>query len=305
MKACLVLSDLPNAYKVSNFNKQNLELIRTNWDDIKTALEAAVRIANDFGIDRDTLTSSNSLLPIAYYLFKKKIRFNATDSATAEAVKAMHRWLVKALLASTFGGSSDNTIALSRKIINESLVASDAFPERELLIGLRKHGQIDFLDTRSIDDLLAIKYSDKRSFLALSLLYVDKRWGAAQYHIDHIFPQAHFVKARLLNNGVSEWGIEAFIAAKDCLANLQLLPSTDNMEKSDSQFDSWIDSRTADFSDQHCIPKDSTLYQVASFLEFIKQREYLLRGRYSKILGFTDLPNEKHGQHAEEETEKK
>src|SRR5690606_37871496 len=158
---------------------------------IKTALEAAVRIANDFGIDRDTLTSSNSLLPIAYYLFKNKMRFNAPDSATAEAVKAMHVWLVEALLASTSGGFSVKAIALSRKIINESLVASDVFAERELLIGLRKHGQIDFLDARSIDDLLAIKYSDKRSFLALSLLYVDKRWGAAQYHVDHIFPQAH------------------------------------------------------------------------------------------------------------------
>lgn len=286
MKACLVLSDLPNAYKVSNFNKSNLELIRRNWDGIKSALETTVRLINDFGIDRDTLTSSNALLPVAYYIFRTNIRFNATDAVSSDAIAAISRWLIKALLGSTFGGSSDNTIALSRKIIQESMMLSDKFPERDLLIGLRKHSQIDFTDSRSLDDLFSIKYSDKGCFLALSLLYPNKRWGTAQYHIDHIFPQAQFAKAKLLSNGVSEWAIDAFISSKDCLANLQLLPSVDNIEKSDTDFSTWIRSRTNEFSMQHSIPNDATLHRIESFLEFIKERESLLRNHFSMVLGF-------------------
>lgn len=286
MKACLVLSDLPNAYKVSNFNKSNLELIRKNWDAIKVALESTVRIVNDFGIDRDTLTSTNALLPVAYYLFKTKVRFNATDAMGADAIVSIHRWLMKALLGSAFSGSSDNTIALARKIIQESLAVSEGFPERDLLVGLRKHSQIDFTDSRSLNDLLAIKYSDKGCFLALSLLYADKRWGASQYHVDHIFPQAKLSKARLLSSGVSEWAVEAFVSSKDCLANLQLLPSVDNMEKSDSDFDGWVMSRTEEFSKQHLIPADKNLFRLECFLDFVKRREELLRQRYASILGF-------------------
>lgn len=187
MKACLVLSDLPNAYKVSNFTKKNLDLIRENWEGIKSALEMTVRLANDFGIDRDTLTSANALLPIAYYFFKTSVRFNSTEAKHVEAVRAMHRWLVKALLASTFGGSSDGTISQSRKIIQESLVSSDEFPESALLIGLRRQSHIDFTDPRSLDDLLSLTYQERTCFFALSLLHPDTRWGSAQYHVDHIF----------------------------------------------------------------------------------------------------------------------
>lgn len=292
MKACLVLSDLPNAYKVSNFNKTNLELIRRNWDGIKSALETTIRIANNFGIDRDTLTSSNALLPIAYYIFRTKLRFNSTEATSADSINAINRWLIKALLGSTFGGSSDSTISLSRKIIQESLETSNKFPERDLLIGLRKHSQIDFTDSRCLDDLLSTKYSDKGCFLALSLLCPEKHWGTAQYHIDHIFPQANFSKAKLLSCGVSEWALDAYLSSKDCLANLQLLPALDNLEKSDADFNLWIRSRTPEFARQHSIPNDETLYQTERFLDFIKQRESLLRTHYSIVLGLDSPPTQ-------------
>ena len=42
MKACLVLTDLPVAYKVQNFSSQNLQKIRHNWSAIKKAIEGGV-----------------------------------------------------------------------------------------------------------------------------------------------------------------------------------------------------------------------------------------------------------------------
>ncbi|VVQ05867.1 hypothetical protein PS910_04301 [Pseudomonas fluorescens] len=286
MKACLVLSDLPNAYKVSNFTKKNLDLIRFNWERIKAALEATTRLVNDFGIDRETLTSTNALLPIAYYCFHTGVRFNSTEGKHVKAVRAMHGWLVKALLATTFGGSSDSTISLSRKIIQESLASSSEFPERALLVGLRRHSQIDFTDPRSLDDLLALKYQDRRCFFALSLLHPDTRWASQQYHVDHIFPKSSLTKAKLLGCGVSEWTIEAYLEGKDNLSNLQLLPSRDNLEKSSTALDIWLTSRSESYSEQHSIPADSTLYSNERFLDFLKARERLLRKRYQELLNF-------------------
>ena len=288
MKACLVLSDLPNAYKVSNFTRKNLDLIRENWARIKSALEMTVRLANDFGIDRETLTSSNVLLPIAYYFFKTPVRFNSTDAKHLEAVQAMHRWLVKALLASTFGGSSDGTISQSRKIIQESLAVSSEFPERALLIGLRRQSHIDFTDLRSLDDLLSLRYQDKTTFFALSLLHPDKRWGSAQYHVDHIFPQASLTKAKLVSEGVSEWVVEGYIEGKDLLSNLQLLPYRDNIEKSDQPFERWLGGRSPAFTNEHSIPAVAEFFQPNRFLDFLKARDGLLRKRYAEILGFAD-----------------
>lgn len=288
MKACLVLSDLPNAYKVSNFTKKNLDLIRENWEGIKSALEMTVRLANDFGIDRETLTSANALLPIAYYFFKTSVRFNSTEAKHVEAVRAMHRWLVKALLASTFGGSSDGTISQSRKIIQESLISCDDFPERALLIGLRRQSHIDFTDPRSLDDLLALNYNEWTCFFALSLLHPDTRWGSTQYHVDHIFPQASLTKSKLISRGVSEWGLDAYLQGKDRLSNLQLLPYLDNIEKSDTPFEAWLNGRSSAFIQQHSIPSDPELYKPDRFLDFLKARDGLLRKRYAEILGFDE-----------------
>lgn len=286
MKACLVLSDLPNAYKVSNFTKKNLDLIRENWGRIKTALEMTVRLTNDFGIDRETLTSANALLPIAYYFFQTSMRFNSTESTHVGAVRAMHRWLVKALLASTFGGSSDGTISQSRKIIQESMATSSDFPEQALLIGLRRQSQIDFTDPRSLDDLLSLTYQEWTCFFAISLLHPDTRWGTSQYHIDHIFPQGSLTKAKLLSQGIPESEVDAYLHGKDRLSNLQLLPYLDNIEKSDTAFDVWLADRSPEFINQHSIPAEPELYKIERFRDFLDAREGLLRKRYAEILGF-------------------
>ncbi len=51
MKACLVLLDLPVAYRVTSFNKETCARIRERWDDIRDSLRRAVDGANVFGID--------------------------------------------------------------------------------------------------------------------------------------------------------------------------------------------------------------------------------------------------------------
>src|SRR5439155_3440718 len=59
LKSCLVLLDLPVAYRISSFNKHTCEQIADYWPDIKQAIAETVEVANWFGINGVTLTSTN------------------------------------------------------------------------------------------------------------------------------------------------------------------------------------------------------------------------------------------------------
>ena len=80
LKACLVLCDFKDiAFKVDNFNAETMQKIEYNWDNVKEAIRLAVNLVSSFGYNQDTLTSSNAIIPIAYYLLKRvfhKIMFN-------------------------------------------------------------------------------------------------------------------------------------------------------------------------------------------------------------------------------------
>lgn len=58
LKAALVLTDLPVAYRVENFSKKNLGTIRDHWEAIKDAIRKTIRLINNFGLDKKTLTST-------------------------------------------------------------------------------------------------------------------------------------------------------------------------------------------------------------------------------------------------------
>ena len=70
MKSCLVLLNLPVAYRVSSFTKATCARIKERWDDIRSALKRAIDAANAFGIDERTLTSANALIPLAFFLYQ-------------------------------------------------------------------------------------------------------------------------------------------------------------------------------------------------------------------------------------------
>lgn len=70
--SCRIPSSVrPLAYRVQNFNNQNLSRIQENWETIKSAIERGVDLANYFGTDHDNLTAANALIPVTYYLQRR------------------------------------------------------------------------------------------------------------------------------------------------------------------------------------------------------------------------------------------
>lgn len=142
MKSCLVLTDLPVAYKVQNFNNANLTTIRRDWPAIKKAIERGVDLVNSFGIDRDNLTSANALIPIIYYLFKNPgVSLRGSPPFEARNAEHLRRWLIMALLNGVFGGTSDNMLRDIRASLQAMPGAGADFPIEDVNITIRKAGR--------------------------------------------------------------------------------------------------------------------------------------------------------------------
>jgi uncharacterized protein with ParB-like and HNH nuclease domain len=284
MKSCLVLCDLPVKYQVENFNKANLELIFGKWDNIKNALERTVVLTNSFGIDRDTLTSANALIPIAYYFLKSPgLNLLGTSAFDSDNRSAVRKWLLLVLLNNVFGGQSDSLLTDLRAVVNAATL--NDFPTKELTAQISKSGGKAQFDDAAIDSFLEYRYGDRDIFLPLSLLYDEHGWGNTTYHMDHIFPQSAFDRKSLSKSGLDADAVKEYIEMSNSIANLQLLTEQENLEKSGKKFDQWITSRATDYKTKHLIPDDAGLYNMQNFPKFIEEREALITKRLKGIFG--------------------
>jgi hypothetical protein len=285
LKTCLVLTDLPVQYKVDNFSNANLALIQSKWEAIKTAIEGGVNVVNWFGIDRDTLTSANALIPVVYYLYRHPGLHLRAATAVAEvrAATAIRRWLTAALLNGVFGGTSDNMLRDTRKVLQDHAVHPD-FPIDALNAEVAKTGRTTAFDDAAVANVLDIAYGRQVTFLALSLLYDDNSWGSMAFQQDHIFPRSKFTPKRLADSGLSADKQVRYAGLVDRLGNLQLLLPHENQAKSDQEFQEWLKSRDQDYRRRHLIPDDPALYDFSKFEEFVQAREELIRLRLRSLL---------------------
>lgn len=293
MRACLVISELPTVYSVANFNAHNMMAMRENWSLVRASLEGSVSLAARFGLDASTLTSMNTIIPIAYYL--SRLDGHPLDGTSAFDVnnrERIRRWLFSSLFNGVFGGNSDQTIAACRDTIREGMRGGRNFPLSELARDLltRKNRYIAF-DDEGVKRLLATQYGHRHATLALSMLY-DGRQFRARYHVDHIVPTALLSERSLRERGVPGALIERIRASANRLGNLQLLIDRENMQKSDGELAPWLATRGAGFLSQHLIPNDPALWQPEAFLEFIDAREELMRAALGRFLSVGDEGNE-------------
>ena len=281
MKSCLVLTDLPVAYKVQNFNNTNLTIIRQHWSRIKKAVELGVDLANSFGIDRDNLTSANALIPIIYYLFKNQgVSMQGSTPFEARNADFIRRWLIMALLNGVFGGTSDNMLRDIRASLQGMPGAGSDFPIDAINATIEKARRSADFNDYALDEMLALTYGQQQTFLALSLLYDDASWGTKQFHQDHIFARGLFKPRELSTLGRQDW-----IDKKDRLGNLCLLLAPENAGKQDMPVDEWLQSREPGFTKRHLIPDDPALWKFERFPDFLEAREELIRCRLKSLFG--------------------
>lgn len=283
LKTSLVLCDLPVPYLVKNFNNRNLAHIRREWDGIKRTIRTGIDLVNSFGIDRDTLTSANAVIPILYFLHQRPSTSLRTGSTTdVRNASAVRRWLLMALLNNVFGGSSDKALTDTRRVLSEHRT-DQLFPAEAISAELARSGRLTTFNDQAIANLLALTYGGREAFLALTLLYDDNNWGTMSFHQDHIFPQSLFTPRSLESFGFDldrQWQYRSLM---NRIGNLQLLISHENEEKSDKDFGTWLATRDVSFKRRHLIPDDPSLYLFERFEQFIHAREQMIRERLAAI----------------------
>lgn len=281
MKSCLVLTDLPVAYKVQNFNNANLTTIRNKWPAIKKAIELGVDLANSFGIDRDNLTSTNALVPIIYYLYKNPgVTMRGSTPFEVRNAEQIRRWLIMSLLNGVFGGTSDKMLGDIRTVLQPEVTSESGidFPIDAISETIRKARRTVGFGDYVMDETLEFSHGQRQTFLALSLLYDDAAWGTMQFHQDHIFARSLFKTKELISTDRISW-----INRKEQLGNLCLLLAHENVGKQDMPVDEWLLSRDSSFLKRHLIPADKSLWKFDRFNDFINAREELIRTRLKTL----------------------
>lgn len=278
LKTSLVLSERSNIlFKVDNFNKENMLRIERQWDEIKRTLILAVELVSSFGYSRDTLTSNNAIIPIAYYIKKNGLENNLITSSKYKIDREeIRKWLLATILKKSFGGNSDAHLVRLRDVISRN---PGSFPRKEIIDEFKGDTHSINFTEADIDNLLDYEYGKAVTFSVLQVLYPNLDYKN-KFHVDHIFPKSHFTKSKLKRLGISDNLIEDYIDKVNRLANLQLLDGHQNIEKSDRLFDKWLDTQfnevaKKDYINKHYIPEVNL--KIDNFLEFIDERENLMK----------------------------
>ncbi len=289
LKAGLMLTDIGSVgFRVENFTRENMAILEKNWPNIRQALLETVELVDSFGFDSRTIQATNSLLPIAYYLYKKGAprAFETSDHYLNDR-KTIRGWLTRSILKESgiWGSGLDTLLTALREVIRNS-DGSD-FPAAELRRVMAQRGKtLDFVG-EEIEDLADMRLGDRRIFPLLTMLFphFGSRDGS---DIDHIFPKSRFTPNRLITAGVPVEQVEEFRDRCDRLANLQLLDRSVNNEKRASLPADWLDVHCPDeltrqnYCDRHLlgdVPK-----KISDFSDYYSTRRMQLRDRIASLV---------------------
>lgn len=278
MKACLVLSDIPDiSFKVDNFNRTNMLLIENHWDELTNAMRLAVELVASFGFCRDNITSNNLFIPIAYYVKSIGAPLNFVDGKKY-AIERQHikKWFVASLLKHIFSFSPDAVLKPVREIINAN---PGRFPFDEIVNRFKNTNRDISFTNENIENLLWTKYGSGDALIVLSILYP---WANLRnnFHIDHIYPKSRFTAKKLEKRGYDADTISFYMSNVNFLGNLQLLEELPNKEKNDKEFADWLDenygnsAKRRDYMNKHYIPEVTPAFD--NFEQFFTEREKLL-----------------------------
>ncbi|WP_066347034.1 DUF262 domain-containing protein [Aliarcobacter cryaerophilus] len=274
VRACqMLVLDIPMKLEIKNFTEHNVSNVEKNWDKIKTALIKTVSWLKEFGYSRDTLTSQNAVLPIAYYLF-----YGGSEKKKEE----WRQYLAHALIKNVFSSQNDTLLEELRTELKDKV---QFFKFKNWLEKKFVSNKSFVVTEEEIDELLQYKRG-RHAYIILSYLYSYK-FNQLSIHLDHIHPVSAFSTKKLSNLNLKQEDIVKWQNIKDQLPNLQMLESNLNMSKNDKKLEDWI---TEEFSTNdskerfflsHYYPNKANL-NFENFENFFEKRKQNLRKQLIK-----------------------
>lgn len=289
LKSALVLTDLQDiGFNVENFGKTNTEAIESGWEqNVRLPLLLAAELAAVLGYHGKTLTSSNVLIPVAYYL--RSLGSPAgfcTAPKYAKDREKLRQWIVTGLLKSVFSAKTDTLLATVRNTIRAN--TEPGFPLDAIEKALLDHNVSLRFSDEELNSLLTSEYGKRNTFSVLAALYPGLS-TQFQFHLDHLFPKSIFHKGKLKAANFKEDQIIRMQSLFNQVPNLQLLEGLANLSKLNTPFAEWIvpmredPLKWAQYQQQHSIPELSS-YALDEFEDFFEKRRILLIERLKVVL---------------------
>ncbi|KGM14430.1 DUF262 domain-containing protein [Cellulomonas bogoriensis] len=288
LKAGLVLARVGDfAFRVKNFNAENMALLQREWDAIGESLVLAAELLSDFGLSDATLSADSVLIPVAYYVHTRGLtEAYRTRGADAADRASLRSWVLRSLvMPGVWGSGLDTLVRDLRDVLNRE--GSEGFPARAIEARMAALGKPLVLSDEQVEDILDLGYGRSRTFAVLAMLFphVDTR---NVHHVDHVFPRSLFHRSRLRDAGLSEEEIDDVQGKRDLLPNLQLLEGPTNIEKSNQLPAAWAADRYGSgeayerYLDRHdlgWLPSSA-----AEFARFFDERRERLARRIRAVL---------------------
>ena len=236
MRVCLYLLDLNVTLKVETFRKESIMEIKKQWNNIKNAIIVTVKLMDDYGFNRENIVSYLAILPIVYYVFKHN---KISDLSKRE----LRKYIIVAQVKQVFGAASNSVLMKIREELK--------YVEKDF--ELKKLENLKFVADRSLkvsEDDIADWFDTLEkgpyTFMILSLLYPELKFGQIKFHQDHMHPYSAFeeinIKDKVINDEkVTEDKITQLQSERNKLANLQLLKDDENESKKDITLSKWLE----------------------------------------------------------------
>jgi uncharacterized protein with ParB-like and HNH nuclease domain len=280
LKSFLFLLDAPVKFILENFKKDVILKIETNFITLKERILASFHFLKKLGFNKQILTSNYPVTIIAYYLYKRNL--NAVPKEERQNIKM---FVIKVLLSQIFGGTTDNVLGQIRNAIQENNTIDIDKINNKLSHKIK-------IDKEVIEEYTDLEYTNRadrpKIFLLFFLLYPHLDF-AHHFHIDHIFPKQGFSKTNLKSFLTNKDDIELYMDWQNYLCNLQLLEGLENIEKSSTPLDKWLDDNKTnkqEWQKRHYIPSGSSLdfIEENNFTKIMEKREEKMLNRLKEIL---------------------
>lgn len=312
LKTCLMITGADIHFRVKNFDSQQVQLIETQWEDIRDCVIESFKMMRLVGLNDQSLRAKNAVIPIAYYLYRKEFKgiplFRTINNLAynRDERRDIGRWLHMALLKGVFGGQADTLLSKIRKILDENR-DNGGFPLLQIVEAYRGTTKDLRFDNDYISSLLNIQYGDSRCRSVLALIFPEVNENQI-LNIDHLHPKDDFKVKNLENPPFLSSNEDLRNFYKDpahwnSIPNLHLLNSSQNFAKNDKSLKEWLHNPSNGFRVEDLLIGPDVSLDFDQFKTFFETRRSALADRLRSRVFISEelIPSADVTAHAEED----
>lgn len=272
MRLAMILVDESAKLKIQTLTRKTVVKIREHWPKIKKTVGDLVGVLVNIGLSKETITSYNATMPIAYYLFK------GGNLKTKNAQKEVRKFLSVAMAKRLFGVSSDAALNSSRNALKHIDCSTSPFKLSLFADVVLTGGRTFKVSEEELDFWLDNYQKGQSTYVLLALLYPYLKLNQVSFHQDHCHPYTAFENKNIKGLGISDEKIAEWQRKRNLLPNLQFLEGGENESKNSTPLIEWC-ANGNDFA----YHPDSISLELTDFDEFFDARRALIKDKLLQI----------------------